>query len=161
MKKYSIEIKWAVIYSIMTIAWALIGKAMGFQDEKIEWVFLFNTLILIPSLIIYFLVAIDKRKNFYAGGMTFGQGFTSGMIMTILIAVLSLFTTWVSLQLISPDFFKHAIAYFTANKTMSEEKALQQFSLGSFIVQGLMGAVVTGLIFSLITSAIVRKRPAV
>lgn len=157
MRKYKIEIKWAVIYALMTIAWALLGKVLGFQHEKIKWVFVFNTFILIPSLVIYFLLAIDKRKNFYGGAMSFKQGFVSGFITTILISILCVFTTWISMKLISPDFFNDAISYFTSNKTMTAENASQQFSLNSFIVQGFIGAVVTGLLFSLITSAFITK----
>ena len=35
MKKYSLEIKWGVIFAISTLVWIYFEKAMGWHDELI------------------------------------------------------------------------------------------------------------------------------
>ena len=37
MKKFKIEFKWAVIMSIIFLAWMTLEKQLGFHDEKIKW----------------------------------------------------------------------------------------------------------------------------
>ncbi|MBS0031837.1 DUF4199 domain-containing protein [Chitinophaga sp. 22321] len=157
MEKIKIEIQWAFVYAVMTLTWAGLGKLLGFMDSKIAYSLLYNTLILIPSFVIYLLAAFAKRTA-QGGIIRFRQVFISGLVMTGFITILGIFTTIIFLKIIAPGFFEHSINYVTTHNKMPREQALAQFNLNSFIIQGILGAIVTGGIFSLITSFIVRKK---
>lgn len=158
MKRFSIEIKWSLIFSAMILAWALLGKAIGIDDTAIQYSQTFNTLILIPAFVIYLLEGFDKRKHYYHGIITYKQALLSGLMLSVLIAFLGILTTWISVSIISPDLFANSIRYVTSAGVMSAEDAQQQFNLSTFVITGFFAAPVTGLILSLITSAIVRTK---
>lgn len=157
MGKFKIEIKWAFIYAGMVILWSLAGKAMGFHDRKIGDSFVFNSLVLLPSFVIYILAGLVKRRSLN-GIITYKQALLSSFILSGLITVLGIFTTIIFVKIISPEYFPNAITYFTCNKLMTREQATQQFNLQSFIVQGIVGAIISGIIISLITGFIIKRK---
>lgn len=156
MSRFKIELKWAFIYAGIVILMAVIGKILGFDNAKIEYSFVFNTLILVPSFAIYLLEAFAKRKS-QQGIITYRQVFRSGVVLSVFIMCLGIFTTVISAKVISPDYFSNAITFFTNNKSMTEEQAIQQFNLQAFIFNGIIGAILMGIIFSLIAGSIVKK----
>ena len=156
MKKFNIEIRWAVIFAGMTLLWAIGGKIIGFDNAKIKYSFVFNTLILVPGFVIFLLEAFAKRKS-QNGIITYKQALFSGFTLSVFIMCLGIFTTIITTKIISPDYFSNAIAFYTDNRSMTGEQAVQQFNLQAFIIQGIFGAIITGVLFSLVTSAIVRK----
>ena len=81
MKKFKIEFKWAVIMSIIFLAWMTLEKQLGFHDEKIKWQMFFTMLIIFPNFLLYYLALSDKKKNYYNGEMNWKQGFISGVVI--------------------------------------------------------------------------------
>lgn len=158
MKRFSIEIKWSLIFAVMNLVWALIAKALNFDDTAIQYGQIFNTLILVPAFVLYLLAAFDKRKNYYDGIISYKQALGSGLMLSVFVAFLGLITTWLSVSVISPDLFANTIQYVTSTGQMTAEEAQQQFNLASFMIIGFFAAPVTGLILSLITSAIVKTK---
>lgn len=156
MKNYRVEFKWAVIYMIMTFVWALIAKSLGFHSDRIASGQIFNTLIIIPSFLVYVLSIMEKSKIRYQGLITFKQGFVSGMILTLFVTILGPLTPLFSVM-ISPDFFNSAIQFVVSNKTMTEADAAEYFNLTTFIVHGIIAAPVFGLVFSAIATPVARK----
>lgn len=75
IKKLKLQIKWSLIFALMTLAWIGMEKLIGFHDKYIEHHYIFTTFIIIPSVVIYALALIDIRKNYYGGKMTYVQGF--------------------------------------------------------------------------------------
>ena len=71
MKKNKIEIKWAIIFTIMILVWMFIEKLAGFHSEHIDKHPIYTNFIIIPTIIIYVLALLDKRKNVYNGIMTY------------------------------------------------------------------------------------------
>lgn len=130
---------------------------LGFNGEKIEYNPLFNTWVLLPAWVIYFFEALDKKNNYYQGRITFKQSFLSGIVLSAMVTVLGVLTTIISTWVIAPDLFANSIQYVTENNAMTEVQALQQFNLGAYIIAGVIGAPVTGLIFSLIVSLVVPR----
>lgn len=152
MNKYKIELKWAVIFALMTIAWAVTGKLLGMNDSRIARLQLFNTLIMVPAFIIYLLALLEKRPG------TYKQGLISGLVLTLFVTILGPLTTFISTTLISPELFPNAIRYVVSTHQMSPQQAAQQFNLGTFIITGLIAAPVSGLVLSLIAAAIARRK---
>jgi len=151
------ELKWAVVYVVMTMVWSLLGKGLGFHDANLAAGVIFNTLIIIPSVILYVLSMREKKIRYYGGQITYKQAFMSGLVLTLLVTILGpiypLFT-----NLISPDLFDNSIRFVVATNQMSEADAVKQFTLSSFIVQGIFGALVFGLVYAAIISIFLRSK---
>lgn len=159
MKNCKIEIKWAVIFTIMTFAWSVIGKLLGFHDNGIANNLLFNTLIIIPSIVIYILAIREKRTSFYQGSMTYKQGLVSGLILTLFITISGPLNPIFG-NIISPDLFKNSIQFVVSNNIMTEAEAIKQFNLPAFIIQGIIGALLFGAVYSLVLAAFIQKKVA-
>src|SRR5687768_2460073 len=89
MKKYKIEIKWAFIFAGMFLLWMLMEKLAGLHDKHLDKQQFVTMLILIPSIFIYLLTVLDKKRNFFGGSITYKQGLISGLALTVFIVALS------------------------------------------------------------------------
>jgi hypothetical protein len=158
MKKIVIELKWALIFALMTLIWVGLEKAVGLHSTYIDKHPIYTNFIAIPAIALYVFALLDKRKNSYHGSMSWRQGLVSGGIISLIICILSPITQSIVSLVISPEFFPNAIGssvksgYF---KTQAEAEAY--FNLKNYVVQGLLGALVMGLATSAIVAIFVRK----
>lgn len=109
MNKYSIEIKWGILFAIMMIVWMVLEKIAGLHGEHIDKHPIYTNLIAVPVILIFVLALRDKKKNSFGGSMTFQQGFVTGLFITIVVAILSPVVQLVFSNLISPEYFENAI----------------------------------------------------
>jgi hypothetical protein len=151
MKTRRIEVKWAVIFCVMQLLWMLIEKLTGLYDEHIDKHHIYTNFIAIPSIAIYVLALLDKRKNFYDGIMSYKQGFVSGLVITLVVTVLSPLVQYVISSLIAPEYFPNIIKYSVEEGKMTQAAAESYFNLKSYIQQVLIGTPIMGII----TTAIV------
>ena len=158
MKNIKIEIKWALIFVAMSLAWMLIEKLAGLHDAHIDKHPIYTNFIAIPAIAVYVLALNDKRKNFYGGSMSYQQGFISGLIITLIVTLLSPLTQYITSNIITPGFFANAIEYAVANGKTSREAAEAYFSLKNYIVQGLIGAPVMGVVTTAIVAIFTRGK---
>lgn len=158
MKKFPLEIKWAFIFILMTLVWMILEKLIGMHDKYIDKHPVFTNFIAIPAVAVYVLALMDKKKNFYSGVMTWKQGFMCGLIMTLIITVVSPLTQIITSEIISPGYFPNAIKYSVNTGLLSQEEADKYFNLGNYIVQGLIGAPVMGLVTSAVVAFFVRSK---
>jgi hypothetical protein len=158
MSKYKIEVKWAVIFVLMTLAWMVLEKLAGLHDENIDMHPVYTNFIAIPAIIIYVLALLDKRKNYYSGAMTYKQGFITGLIITAIITILSPLTQYIISTFITPDYFSNAIGYAVSEGIMTKEEAEGYFNLSNYIVQVLIGTPIMGIITTAIVAIFTRKK---
>jgi hypothetical protein len=158
MKNIKIEIKWAIIFAIMTLLWMVLEKAVGLHDAHIDKHVIYTNFIAIPAIAVYVFGLLDKRKNFYHGKMTYLQGFISGMIITAFVTVLSPLTQYITSTFITPDYFQNAIAYGVSSGKTTQEAAEAYFNLENYIIQGLIGAPIMGLLTTAIVSIFTQKK---
>lgn len=158
MKNRIIEIKWAIIFVLMTLAWMVFEKLSGFHGAKIDQHYLITNFIAIPAIAIYVFAFLDKRKNFFGGIMNYSQGFISGVFITLIVTVLSPVTQAITSLIITPEFFPNMITYSVESGKMSQLEAEDYFNLKSYIIQGLVGAPVMGLITTAIVAIFTRKK---
>lgn len=52
MKNIKIEIKWALIFVVMMLAWMMMEKSLGWHDEKIADYATMTNLVAIPAIIV-------------------------------------------------------------------------------------------------------------
>lgn len=160
MKRYTIEVKWALIFILVSLLWMVLERVCGLHDKHIGLHLYLTNLFAIPAIWIYVLALKDKKKRYYKGQMNFMQGFLSGCVLTIIIAAFSPLTQWITSYVITPDYFTNVIEYSLKTgylKTRAE--AEEQFNFRTYVIQGLIGALAMGLITSAIVALFVRTRP--
>lgn len=150
-KTLQLEIKWAFVFSIVSLLWFTIEKMLGLHDENIQKQLFFSYFFTIPAILIYFLAIADKKKNVFKGIMTWKQGVVSGVYISFFVAVFSIFINFLCLTFISPAYFENISEYVVSTKAMTAEGAKEYFNLKSYMIQGVFGALSIGVV----TSAIV------
>ena len=151
MKKFAIEIRWGVMFSLATMVWMIVENSVGLHDVYIAKQPIYTNLFAIIAIAIYALALRDKRDNFFKGKMTWKQGFISGVVLSIVISILSPLVQYITYTFISPNFFTNIIKYAVDHKVQTQEQAEAYFSIKSYILQGMFG----GLSMGVITAAIV------
>jgi hypothetical protein len=161
MSKYKMEIRWALIFTAMMLFWHWLEKATGLHDEHIDKHFIYTNLVAIPAILIYVLALREKRGKAYQGFMTYREGFKTGLLITVIIAVLSPLVQLIASTLISPDFFTNIIEYTVGRGDVSQAGAESLFNLRSYMLQSFTGALAMGLITSALVSLFVQRKPPV
>ncbi|APU69075.1 DUF4199 domain-containing protein [Christiangramia flava] len=158
MKKFAIEIKWGIIFTIVALLWMFLEKQLGWHDELIAKQAIYTNFFGIIAIIVYVLAIRDKKKNFYQGDMTWTQGFISGMVVSVVVAILSPLAQYISLEVISPEYFPNVIDYAVENGSMTRENAEAYFNLKSYIIQSFFFSLVVGIVTSAIIALFLRSR---
>lgn len=159
MDKIKIEIKWALIFSLMTLAWICIERITGLHSEFIHLHPYITNIFAVPAIIVMVLALKDKKKNFYNGSITYMQGLISGVILSAFITILSPLTQWIITQIISPDFFKNMIdfslevGYYTTQK-----EAEAYFNYQNYATQSAIGAFVMGVITTAVAMILLQTK---
>lgn len=159
MEKIKIELKWALIFVVMTLLWMVLEKMVGLHSTHIDKHMYLTNLFAIPAILIYVLALKDKKKNYYKGQMTFKQGFISGLIITAIVTLLAPLTQWIISTVITPEYFPNVIAHSVETGYHSSlEEAEAYFNLRNYMVQATIGTFVMGLITSAIVAFFVRTK---
>jgi len=158
MKKYLIEIKWGLIFVIMMLVWMYFEKAMGWHGENIADQATYTNFVAIPSIIVYVLALLEKRKKHFNNVMTWKQGFISGLIITTVVVILTPFSQLVTHELITPEYFENVKAYAVDQGQMTQEEASNYFNLTSYLWQSIVGALIMGALTSAIVAIFVRRK---
>jgi hypothetical protein len=161
MRNIKIETKWAIIFSVAGLLWMLLEKLSGLHDKYIDYHQYLTNLYAIPAIWIMVLALVDKKKNFYDGKMSYKQGLITGIILSVIIAALSPLTQWVTSYVISPEYFPNVInrsvelGYY---KTIEEAQA--NFNFANYVKQGLIGALMMGIVTTAVAMIFVRTKKA-
>ena len=158
MRNILIEIKWAIIFAIIAMAWMVLEKSLGWHDVHIDQHATLTNIFAIPAILIYVFALLDKKKNYYHGQMTYLQGFLSGVVITVIVAVLSPFTQYITVEYITPDYFANVIEYSISTGTLTQEEAEEWFNLKSYMVQATVGALIIGVITSAIVAIFTKSK---
>jgi len=156
--KFWIEMKWALICTAMYLVWMGIERLAGFHDTRLAQQPFVTSLILIPSVAIYALALLDKRRNFFGEQMSYRQGALSGCVLTVFVVILSPLGQLLTSLVVTPRYFANAIEYTVANGVFDRVQAEQQFNLGNYIVTSIVGGLMTGLLFSVVVPLFTRSR---
>lgn len=158
MKNIKIEIKWALIFVVMMLAWMVLEKSLGWHDERIADHATLSKLVAIPSIAIYLFALLDKKKNYYHGVMNYYQGFMTGLVITLIVAILSPLSQYITSEFITPDYFSNAINYVVSGGEMTQEEAESFFNLQSYMIMSVVGALIMGIATSAVVAIIVKSK---
>lgn len=158
MSKFRIEIKWAIIFSLATLLWMAFEKSMGWHDVLIEKHAIYTNFFAIIAITVYVLALLDKRKVDFKGKMNWKQGFISGIILSVIISLLSPVTQYITSTFITPEYFTNIIKFAVDSGKMTQEAAESYFSLKSYVIQSVFGALTMGIVTSAIVAFFVKKQ---
>ncbi len=159
MDKIKLEIKWALIFVAMTLLWMWLEKLVGLHSTHIDKHMYLTNLFAIPAILVYVLALKEKKKKDYNGQMNYLQGFTSGMIITVILTLLAPLTQWFTSTVITPEYFPNVIEYSVQTGYYStREEAEAYFTLKNYMVQSAIGTFIMGLITSAVVALFVRSR---
>ena len=155
--RFKTELKWAIIFVLMTLAWLTMEKVLGYHDEKISQHPMVSSLIFIPAITVYVFAFLDKRKTDFSGVMTYKQGLVFGLIVSAIVTLFVPITQSIISFVISPDYFKNAIAYSVEQGEVTQEEAEAYFNLKSYIIQGMVATPIIGALTSAIVAIFTKK----
>jgi hypothetical protein len=147
LKNVKIEFKWAIIFSIVSLLWMVLEKISGLHGKYIDYHMYLTNLFAIPAIIMMVMALKDKKKNFYSGSMSYKEGLISGIILSIIIALLSPLTQWITSYVITPEYFPNVIkrsveiGYYN---TIAEAEA--NFNYKNYAIQSFIGSLVMGIV---------------
>lgn len=159
MKNVRIELKWAILFSIMGLVWMLLEKLVGLHDRYIDYHLYLTNLFAIPAIWFMVMALKDKKKNIYNNHMSYTQGLVSGIVLSIFIALVSPLTQWVTSYVITPEYFPNVIersvelGYF---ETTADAEA--NFNYANYAKQGAIGAFVMGVLTTAIAMIFIRTK---
>lgn len=159
MKKVKIEIKWAIIFSVVTLLWMLLEKLTGLHGENIDYHIYLTNLFAIPAIVMMVMALKDVNKNYYGGQMTYMKGFISGIILSVFIALISPLTQWITSFVISPEYFPNVIKRSVElGYLKSTAEAEAHFNYQNYAIQGAVGALIMGIITTAIAMVFIRSK---
>jgi len=112
MKKFEIELKWASVFTAISIAWVYLEKYLGYHDAKVSSQAIFSFWLLIPQALIYVVAIREKREKYYKGEITWQKAFISGVVLSAVIAGLSPAAIYLMLEVVSPEFLSSIVEVF-------------------------------------------------
>lgn len=158
LKNIKTEIKWALIFVVTALTWMVLERLTGLHSTHIDKHMIYTNLFAIPAVAIYVFALLDKRKNDYGGVMNYKQGFISGLIITLIVTALSPLTQLITSTLITPEYFSNIIEYSVQEDLMTRELAEDHFNLKSYIIQGLIGAPVMGVLTTAVVAFFTKNK---
>lgn len=90
--------------------------------------------------------------------MTYWQGVKTGLLITLVVTILTPLTQWITLSIITPDYFENVIAYAVDSGKMTQQEANDYFNFKSYMIQSILGAPIMGIITSGMVAAFTVKR---
>lgn len=157
MRKFSIELKWAIALTILSFLWSLLEKQMGLHDNKISKHMLYNMIFTFLALPVYFLALRDKKVNYFYNSMTWSQGFVSGAIISVIMALLSPLITLITYKVVSPHYFENAVQS-AVSRGATLANAQMYFNLESYMLQNAFTAISMGLVVSAGISMLLKNK---
>jgi len=158
MKKYRIEGKWVIIFFAATLLWMLAERLSGLHDQNIEYHYIVSNFFSVVAIALYVFALLDKRKNYFGGKITWLQGFVSGLVISLGVAILTPLGQYITIALITPHFFENMIAYTVENEKMTQTAAEAYFNMKSYIIQSTIFAPLAGVLTSALVALFIRKK---
>lgn len=158
MKNFKTEIKWGVIFTVLALLWMVLEKALGWHDAHIDKHAIYTNFFAVIAIGVFVFALLEKRNKDLGGKMTWVQGLVSGVIISVVVAILSPLSQYITHEIITPDYFQNAINYSVENNFMTEENAKTYFSFKSYLIQSAFGALGMGVVTSAIVALFIRKK---
>jgi hypothetical protein len=159
MKKFEIELKWASVFTAISIAWVYFEKSLGYHDEYVSSQSVFSFWLMIPQALIYIISIRQKREKYYGGEITWQKAFISGVVLSAVIAGLSPAAIYIMLEVVSPEYLSK-IVEVRAEQGMPREGLAQIYNLNTMISQTIFDKLATGVFYSAVIALFLKNKKA-
>lgn len=149
------KLKYSILIGILSFIWLLVEYLFGLHTPENIRIFSTVTLFsyLIPILLIIKALRLEKKQ--LSGIIRFSESFKAGFLITLFSSVFVVFFQFVYHFVINPNYFQMMIDY---SKSMGINNAEDYFNLGSYLLQVFAGNFIIGILVSIITSTIIKKK---
>lgn len=131
---------------------------MGWNNDSVED-FWWLTLLFSPFAILLYLLALrEKRRRVYDRKITWLQGFISGLLISLFVALLSPLTEYVAYNFFTPDNFNTIAESSVTNELMNKSKMNDVLNINNYRWQSAFGLLGFGIVISVIAAFFVRKK---
>jgi hypothetical protein len=159
MKKFAIEIKWALISILLFLAWMTLEKEMGYHDINIKWQPVFNLLYIFPMFIVYLLALLEKKNKYYHNQMNWKQGMIAAVVISFIFVFFSPITQFIIHEIISPNFLKNSIDFTVSQKKLTLTEAKEYTTLTSSIWKNISDGLSFGVVIGAIVAYLIQSKP--
>jgi hypothetical protein len=151
-------IKWGLIFTLASLLWMAFERVIGLHDKLISQHGVYTNLFAIPAIIIFFRAIYTKRRD-NGGHISFKEAFIAGLLVTLVVTIMVPVVTVITQKLISPDFFPNMKAFSVQSGEMTMAEAENYFSLKNYIVVGIIGGMILGILTSAFMALILQRKP--
>lgn len=151
------ELKWGVIFSLVSLGWVTAEYLAGFHDRSIASHAIVSVFFMVPAVGMMYL-AIREKRRLAGGRIGFVAALLCGIGVSVTVAVLAPLQEYIFHRLINPNFFERMIEYSTGSGKMTMEQARSYFTLRSYMMQSSMGAIGMGWVTSVVLAFLMRER---
>jgi len=161
MNKYKTEIKWGVIFIVVSLIWMILERMVGLHSTHIDKHATYTNFFAVVAIAVFVFALKDKRDGDLGGKMTWKEGFISGVIISIMVGVLTPLGQVITLYVITPDYFTNAITYGVANDLTTQAEAEAYFNLKNYIFISTVSAPIMGVVTSAVVAFLLKSKPEV
>lgn len=159
MKKFSIEIKWGILLTLLLVACAIVEKEMGLYEKPGFSYFVLSPLAFSPfGIFIYVMFYREKKRDFFLNNMNWRQGFFAGLMLTAIVTALVPLQKNVIHRVIAPELIENTITQMTAGGKRTRTEAEEFASLSSSIYNGMQLVLSSGVVASALLSLLYRTK---
>jgi len=158
MQKYRTELKWGGLFMVAMLAWMTLERVVGLHSTLIDKHATYTNFFSIIAISVYVFALKDKKANDLKGHMTWKEGFISGVIISVVVAVLTPFGQLITAYVISPDYFGNAIRYGVEHGLTTQVEAEAYFNLKSYIIQSTIFALLMGIVTSAVVAFFLKSK---
>lgn len=155
--KMPLELRYALLISFSMLLWLALEALLGLHDKYIAYHPYISMLAVFIPIVFSSMAVKEKRENM-GGNITFKQAFITGLIITVLTALLAVPSQFIFHYWINPDFFDNMISYTVQHGKSSPAQAAMYFNLTSYIAQSVFGTLLFGSVVALIVALLMRTK---
>ena len=151
------EVKFAVIFVVLSFMWNCLEYLTGLQDKYIDLhPYFVTTFFILLTIVIYYLAIEEKR--FKAGGhITLLNTLLTGVFLTLFILILNPLFMYLFSEFINKEFYNSFIKYDVLTGKYNLSEAKEYYNLENFIYVGTIYRFIMGIAATLILSFFIKK----
>ncbi|MCB9081771.1 MAG: DUF4199 domain-containing protein [Lewinellaceae bacterium] len=153
------QVKWGIIFFVVTLGWMLLEKLMGWHGPWINQHAQFSNLYDGVFVAVFALAFWENRRKAVTNKLGWVQGFLFGLGITLIVTALSPLTQTIIHKVISPEFFPNVIRLAVDNEILTQAAAEAKFNLRNYIFENLVGTFVLGICCTSVLAFVFRKTP--
>lgn len=155
--KMPLELRYALLISLGMLLWLALEAVLGFHDKYIAY-HPYVTMLALAIPIVFSRMAVRDKKEVQGGTISFKQALITGLVITVLAAILAVPVQLVFHYWINPHFFEDMINYAVVNGKSSAQQAAMFFNLTSYIIQSVVGTLIFGSVVALVVALLMRTK---